>query len=161
MIWFKRGAIAIAALAVIAILAFNIFKKPIANAIFDRVVAERVGVDVSADLPDGLHVYICGAGAPMPDATRAGFSFVTPDESTTVYHNQQRTAAVTQGFSECRSATISAVRSHRLMTRPPNTVYFEFRSLGKTLYTLWSMAEIDGALLMLGSFSVPGPQACA
>ncbi len=72
MIWFKRGAIAIAALAVIAILAFNIFKKPIANAIFDRVVAERVGVDATADLPDGLHVYICGAGAPMPDATRAG-----------------------------------------------------------------------------------------
>ncbi|MEL6858577.1 MAG: MBL fold metallo-hydrolase [Pseudomonadota bacterium] len=72
MIWIKRGVIALALVTVVAVLAFNIFKKPIANALFNRVIAERVGVDATADLPDGLHVYICGAGAPMPDATRAG-----------------------------------------------------------------------------------------
>ena len=28
--------------------------------------------DPIADLPDGLHVGLCGAGSPMPDPTRAG-----------------------------------------------------------------------------------------
>jgi len=36
--------------------------------IFDRAMAG----DAIADLPDGLHVGLCGSGAPMPDPTRAG-----------------------------------------------------------------------------------------
>lgn len=48
------------------------FRKPIAERVFRSVVADTVGRDRSADLPDGLHVYLCGTGSPMPDPQRAG-----------------------------------------------------------------------------------------
>jgi ribonuclease Z len=38
----------------------------------DRVMARNLAADPFADLPDGLHVALCGTGSPMPDATRAG-----------------------------------------------------------------------------------------
>lgn len=44
----------------------------IGERIFDRAVEQRAGVDRTADLADGLHVYVCGSGSPMPDANRAG-----------------------------------------------------------------------------------------
>lgn len=44
----------------------------IAHWAFDRAIAQNVGVDRSAALPDGIHVYVCGSGSPMPDADRAG-----------------------------------------------------------------------------------------
>ena len=40
--------------------------------LFAAAVDQRAGVDRSAALPDGLHVYVCGSGSPMPDADRAG-----------------------------------------------------------------------------------------
>ena len=39
---------------------------------FNRLVSENVGIDSAAKLPDGLHVYICGAGSPLPDPKRSG-----------------------------------------------------------------------------------------
>ncbi len=72
MTLFQRALIAIAALAALGFVGFNLFKGQIASALFQRGVEQRVGVDQSAELPDGLHVYLCGAGSPMPDATRAG-----------------------------------------------------------------------------------------
>jgi len=39
---------------------------------FNRLVSNNVGVDRSANLPDGLHVYVCGAGSPLPDPKRSG-----------------------------------------------------------------------------------------
>jgi len=39
---------------------------------FNRLVSENVGVDRSTKLTDGLHVYICGAGSPLPDPKRSG-----------------------------------------------------------------------------------------
>lgn len=32
----------------------------------------RAGIDATRDLPDGLHVALCGTGSPLPDPTRAG-----------------------------------------------------------------------------------------
>lgn len=72
MIWARRVGIVLLGLAVAVILAFNLFKAQIASAVFNRVLDQRVGVDPSLELPDGLHVYLCGTGSPMPDATRAG-----------------------------------------------------------------------------------------
>lgn len=38
-----------------------------------RIAASRVaGADPIADLPDGLHVTLCGAGSPLPDPARSG-----------------------------------------------------------------------------------------
>jgi len=39
---------------------------------FARMTAANIGVDRTADLTDGLHVYICGAGSPLADPKRSG-----------------------------------------------------------------------------------------
>lgn len=70
--WFRRSVIVLVSLFVVGLLGFNLFKKQIATVAFERTVTRTVGVDRSADLPDGLHIYLCGAGSPMPDAIRAG-----------------------------------------------------------------------------------------
>jgi len=44
----------------------------IGGAIMSAVFSARVGADLTADLPDGLHVALCGTGAPLPDPSRAG-----------------------------------------------------------------------------------------
>ena len=72
MTWVHRAAIAILFLCAAIFVGFNLFKKQIAGVLFDRVIENRVGLDRTADLPDGLHVYLCGTGSPMPDESRAG-----------------------------------------------------------------------------------------
>ena len=39
---------------------------------FAKLVTANVGIDRTADLTDGLHVYICGAGSPLADPKRSG-----------------------------------------------------------------------------------------
>ena len=72
MIRAKRILIAIVALAVVAFIGFNLFKTQIAMRAFERAIDKNAGIDRSASLPDGLHVYMCGTGSPMPDPSRAG-----------------------------------------------------------------------------------------
>ena len=72
MIWVKRIVIVLAGLLALGFIAFNVFKAQIAERVFERAVERNAGRDASAELPDGLHVYMCGTGAPMPDASRAG-----------------------------------------------------------------------------------------
>lgn len=40
--------------------------------VFDRAVEANYGKDALADLPDGLHVILCGTGSPLPDPDRSG-----------------------------------------------------------------------------------------
>jgi ribonuclease Z len=47
-------------------------RTAIAERLFARAVQQTVGVDQAAQLPDGLHVYVCGSGSPIPDPDRAG-----------------------------------------------------------------------------------------
>ena len=72
MVWARRSLIAFVVLAVVGFAGFNLFKTQIAEAAFHRAVDQNAGVDRSAELPEGLHVYLCGTGSPMPDASRAG-----------------------------------------------------------------------------------------
>jgi ribonuclease Z len=46
-------------------------REPLGNMVIARTIASRVGQDVTAGLPDGLHVVLCGTGSPLPDPTRA------------------------------------------------------------------------------------------
>ncbi len=39
---------------------------------FERVVSQRLGTNPVANLEDGLHVYLCGAGSPLADPKRSG-----------------------------------------------------------------------------------------
>ena len=67
----KLGSILAILLVVLAFAAWTA-RARIGMALFDRVVEKNVGVDRSAALPDGLHVYVCGSGSPLADAERAG-----------------------------------------------------------------------------------------
>lgn len=68
----KRWLIAGALLLLGTGIGVKLAQKPIAMALLKRAVAERVGRDATAGLPDGLHVALCGTGSPLPDPTRAG-----------------------------------------------------------------------------------------
>ncbi|WFL76874.1 MBL fold metallo-hydrolase [Altererythrobacter arenosus] len=64
------GLLGATLLAVVAIALFG--QRWIGERVYNAAVERQVGIDRSATLPDGLHVYVCGSGSPMPDAERAG-----------------------------------------------------------------------------------------
>lgn len=72
MRWFGRAILLIATLCVVAAGAGVAFQRQIGAAVFNRAVGAVAGVDRTAALPDGLHVFVCGSGSPMPDPGRAG-----------------------------------------------------------------------------------------
>ena len=57
------GALALAAYA---------FRAPLSMALAKRLAARHLASDPMAELPDGLHVGLCGAGSPFPDEKRSG-----------------------------------------------------------------------------------------
>ena len=68
----RKLAWGLAIIALIVGLTLLLGRNWIAQRAFDRALDQSVGVDQSAKLPDGLTVYVCGSGSPMPDASRAG-----------------------------------------------------------------------------------------
>lgn len=69
----KRWIIGAAAAVILAAVgAGYVFQRQVATALIERVAKARAGRDVTAGLPDGLHVILCGTGAPLPDPGRAG-----------------------------------------------------------------------------------------
>jgi ribonuclease Z len=48
------------------------FRTTIALRLMERVVTSRLQSTLLDELPDGLHVALCGAGSPMPDPQRSG-----------------------------------------------------------------------------------------
>jgi len=61
-------------LVVIALLAGSLyaFREPVTLLVAKRFAAKRMGSNPIQDLPDGLHIAVCGAGSPMPDEIRGG-----------------------------------------------------------------------------------------
>ena len=69
----KRGMMfVLGAVLLLAGLALLFGRPFIAEQAFRRALDTNVGVDQSAAFADGLHLYVCGSGSPMPDADRAG-----------------------------------------------------------------------------------------
>jgi ribonuclease Z len=64
--------IAVVALALVGGIVIKLQQASIGAKIFDRAVGERVGMDSTANLHDGLHVALCGTGSPLPNPVRAG-----------------------------------------------------------------------------------------
>jgi len=48
------------------------FRTTISLLVMERVVATNLSSDWVSELPDGLHVVLCGAGSPLPDPKRSG-----------------------------------------------------------------------------------------
>jgi len=58
-------------IAVIAAAIFA-FRAPIATRLVEAVAERRMAANPIAELPDGIHVILCGAGSPLPDPSRSG-----------------------------------------------------------------------------------------
>lgn len=56
--------------ALVACAAF--FRVPLSMMVAKKAAAERLATGAMKELPDGLHVGLCGAGSPFPDDKRAG-----------------------------------------------------------------------------------------
>jgi len=59
------------ALALVALMAWA-FQARLSVWVAQKVIAQRLAIDLVKDLPDGLHVGLCGAGSPFPDDQRTG-----------------------------------------------------------------------------------------
>ncbi|MEO0551453.1 MAG: MBL fold metallo-hydrolase [Pseudomonadota bacterium] len=70
-LWMK-GLIGLVVVVAIGLIGFRIFRDAIMWRAFERGVQANIASDPVAALPDGLHVYLCGTGSPMPDNLRAG-----------------------------------------------------------------------------------------
>lgn len=68
----RRFLLGVLALAVLAGGVGYAFRGDIAFALMQRTLNANFTVDSLAELQDGLHVGLCGAGAPMPSADRSG-----------------------------------------------------------------------------------------
>ncbi|MFZ6745790.1 MBL fold metallo-hydrolase [Undibacterium sp. JH2W] len=64
----------ITTLSILALLALGLFlfRTPISLAIAERMIVRHLSANPLAELPDGLHVGLCGAGSPFPDDKRSG-----------------------------------------------------------------------------------------
>lgn len=68
----KKLGIGLLVLLLLAAGAGMLFQRQIGERLFARAVESAVARDVIGDLPDGMHVALCGSGSPLPDPTRAG-----------------------------------------------------------------------------------------
>ena len=59
-------------LVILIAAAAYVFRGPLSVAIAKRVIMPRLASDLLSELPDGLHVGLCGAGSPFPDDRRSG-----------------------------------------------------------------------------------------
>ncbi len=67
----RKTVIAFAVLVIVLIAAF-LFRAPLSMMVAKKVAAQRLAADAMNELPDGLHVGLCGAGSPFPDDKRSG-----------------------------------------------------------------------------------------
>ncbi len=58
-------------LMLLALLAY-LLRGPLGMAVLPHFAQQRMAADLAAQLPDGLHVGLCGSGSPFPDEQRAG-----------------------------------------------------------------------------------------
>jgi ribonuclease Z len=94
----SRGRIVLLA-ALLAAAALFSLRGTLAQRVMERVLARNLAADPIAELPDGLHVLLCGAGGPLPDPVRsgpcvaviAGRTLVVVDAGTGGARNLQRT----------------------------------------------------------------------
>lgn len=69
---FRQLAVVSGLVIAAAALAAYAFRTPLSMAIGQRVAAQRMAANLLSELPDGLHIGVCGAGSPMPDERRMG-----------------------------------------------------------------------------------------
>ena len=66
---FVFGVVALVLLGAVLAYAFRVQLAPM---VIRAGIAQNLGASLLDELPDGLHVAICGAGSPLPDPERSG-----------------------------------------------------------------------------------------
>ena len=66
-----KKIVIVVVLAAIGLLVYS-QRATLVERIFERGMASRLGADVTADFPDGLHLALCGAGGPLPAPKASG-----------------------------------------------------------------------------------------
>ncbi len=68
----KKILFSVVAVALVLGALAYVFRRPLTRVVVSRVVAGNMASTFLEDLPDGLHVGLCGAGSPLPDPQRSG-----------------------------------------------------------------------------------------
>jgi ribonuclease Z len=68
----RRILVSLLVLAILVVLAAVFLRGPIALRIMQRALERNMARDPIAELGDGLHAILCGAGGPLPDPVRSG-----------------------------------------------------------------------------------------
>jgi len=68
----KRIVVGLIALAVLLAALAWAFQREVGTRLLQRIARSQVGRNIVSDLPDGLHLGLCGTGSPFPDSSRAG-----------------------------------------------------------------------------------------
>jgi len=68
----KRILIGLVIFAALVVGAVYAFREPLTLRVMDRVLARNMTTNLVDELPDGLHLVLCGAGSPLPDPKRSG-----------------------------------------------------------------------------------------
>lgn len=68
-----RWLVRIGMMVITVLIVFSVVRsKPFGFMMLERTISSRIHRDALGDLPDGLHVLLCGAGGPLPDTNRSG-----------------------------------------------------------------------------------------
>lgn len=68
----KKALVWIGALALSTAVIYPFAVEPVTRSVIKLVATKRLSTDVMKSLPDGLHIGLCGAGAPFADEKRSG-----------------------------------------------------------------------------------------
>jgi ribonuclease Z len=68
----KRIVVGLIALALLLAALAWAFQREVGTRLLQRIAHNQVGRNIVPDLPDGLHLALCGTGSPFPDSSRAG-----------------------------------------------------------------------------------------
>lgn len=68
----KRFLLGLLGVSILVAVIGYAFRVEITMRMIERVVASNLETDLLREIPDGLHVALCGAGSPLPDPRRSG-----------------------------------------------------------------------------------------
>jgi ribonuclease Z len=68
----KRLLLGVLGVLVLVVIGAYAMRTTITLRLMERVIASNMQTNLVAELPDGLHVALCGAGSPLPDPMRSG-----------------------------------------------------------------------------------------
>jgi len=84
----KKTVVVLAILAAVAVIAYS-QRATIATQLMKKGLESRMGADIVAELEDGLHLALCGAGGPLPGPNASGPCVARSEEHTSELQSRQ------------------------------------------------------------------------